>query len=439
MAKSLVLALGLALTDLSTAISIDEHGAIAGETGFEAAQANSLAIEDAFAAAQDSQDDRVVEIPAGSSYYIYSSTLANLTDVTFKIDGELIVHDTLEDWPDENGLYVFGFTDMNGLIITGNGKINGQGHDWWVAVAKTDIAHNYRPNMFEMLRVTDCVIENFTTMDSPHFNFHMKDMRNLEIRYMTITTDWRKQEEILKEHGLFDFDLNIPMFPFNTDGFDPAGENIYIHDCEIENYDDAVAVKPSSDKYNIQCTKNVTVENMKIRYGVGMSIGSVSANSHHDCVDDVVFRNIEFEKPFKAIYIKTNPGGEEGVDWGSISNIVYENITIESPVWYAIYIGPQQMKEPDGAGTGCMAYPFGGGDENCPTNPLVPIVNVTLKDVSISGGVTPGVVRCDEAAPCTGFVFDNVQYTSWASRLEGWICENAEGDEHMVQPKNCLA
>ena len=48
-------------------------------------------------------------------------------------------------------------------------------------------------------------------------------------------------------------------------------------------------------------------------------------------------RNIDFDYPFKAIYIKTNPG-EEGA--GEISNILYENITIKRPIWWAIYIGP---------------------------------------------------------------------------------------------------
>ena len=79
--------------------------------------------------------------------------------------------------------------------------------------------------------------------------------------------------------ALWDFDLNIPMFPFNTDGFDPAGKNIWIHDCTIENYDDAVAVKPSSSKDGVlrTCSEDVLVENIKVKYGVGMSIGYVRA------------------------------------------------------------------------------------------------------------------------------------------------------------------
>ena len=40
----------------------------------------------------------------------------------------------------------------------------------------------------------------------------------------------------------------------------------------------------------------------------------------------------------KAIYVKTNPG--QGT--GEIKDISYENIKIHFPVWWNIYIGPQQ-------------------------------------------------------------------------------------------------
>ena len=72
------------------------------------------------------------------------------------------------------------------------------------------------------------------------------------------------------------------------------------------------------------------VENMKIHLGVGMSIGSVPPSLAHNCVNNITFRNIDFNYPLKAIYVKTNPG-EEGT--GMISNIHYENIKIHSSVW----------------------------------------------------------------------------------------------------------
>jgi len=93
------------------------------------------------------------------------------------------------------------------------------------------------------------------------------------------------------------------------------------------------------------------------------------------------------------------------------------------------------MKEPDGAGSGCMTYPFG---DDCNTEPAVDISNITLKNISIDGGVTPGIIRCNETNPCEGFLMDNVQYTSWSSKIEGWTCENIVGEEKDVKPKGCI-
>ena len=81
-----------------------------------------------------------------------------------------------------------------------------------------------------------------------------------------------------------------------------------------------------------------------IWFGVGMTIGSVSPHEDYNCVRNVTFQNHTFYHPYKAIYVKNNPdrglvGPGEG---GEISNILYENITVYTPIWWAIYIGPQQ-------------------------------------------------------------------------------------------------
>ena len=65
-------------------------------------------------------------------------------------------------------------------------------------------------------------------------------------------------------------------------------------------------------------------------FGVGMTIGSVPPRDTYACVRNVTFRNIDFEYPLKAIYIKTNPGYNGN---GEITKILYENhknlVTIE--------------------------------------------------------------------------------------------------------------
>ena len=106
-----------------------------------------------------------------------------------------------------------------------------------------------------------------------------------------------------------------------------------------------------------------------------MTIGSVPPNTAHNCVRNVTFRNIVQHLPLKGIYIKSNPGDDGD---GIIEDILYENITMNGPVWFAIYIGPQQMRQPGGAGPGCMLYPI---LKDCQTQPRVTMRNFTLRNI----------------------------------------------------------
>jgi len=135
-------------------------------------------------------------------------------------------------------------------------------------------------------------------------------------------------------------ELSWPIFPLNIDGIDPAGSNVIIENVNITNFDDAVAVKPSNKGYSVAkngCSEDILVRNVNVMFGVGMTIGSVPPNGNHACVRNVSFKDINFEYPFKAVYVKTNPGDGGS---GEIVDILYENIKIHFPVWYNIYIGP---------------------------------------------------------------------------------------------------
>lgn len=414
----------------SIGLSIDHFGADADDNSFRAAQANSRAIQRAFLAANrlPTFADRTVEVPAGSTYYILNSTMSELHDVTLQLDGTLMLFNRLEAWPVDGtrGWYALEFTNCSGVTVTGNGGglIDGQGWDFWVATL-LGRSHSKRPTLLSMDYCQNVLIEHINLRNGPRFHLYLKAMTSVEIHDIDISVDWRRQRDLLAEHGLLS-DQGLPMFPFNTDGIDPSGEHIYIHDVTIENWDDAVAVKPANSKagYGPCCAQHMLVEDITVRYGVGMSIGSVSPNDYHNCINNITFRNVEFTYPMKAIYIKPNPGSTGDA---VISNIRYENLMIRDPVWYGIYVGPQQMREPDGGGTGCMLYPL-GGDDYCPTDPLVTISNVTLVNVTQTGGVFPPLMRCNETNPCAGFEFVDVRINDRPAH-EGWICENVHGTE----------
>ena len=58
------------------------------------------------------------------------------------------------------------------------------------------------------------------------------------------------------------------MFPFNADGTDPSGQNILILYITVENFDDAVAVKPGM-VLDGGFTENITVKNADIKLSCG--------------------------------------------------------------------------------------------------------------------------------------------------------------------------
>ena len=223
--------------------------------------------------------------------------------------------------------------------------------------------------------------------------------------------------------------LSMPTMPLNTDGIDPYGSNITIRRVNFTNFDDAVAIKPMFKGRAVvakgECSQDILVEDCNVKFGVGMSIGAVYPNPSHNCVKDVTFRNINFEYPLKAIYLKSGPGSPGVEESGEISNILYENIKIHFPVWFGIYIGPQQMSEPDGTGPGCLLYPF----EDCHTEPKIDFRNITIRNLESTGGLlNPGIIRFNETNPSQGLKFENVTLHGWWEDLDwGFITEFAHG------------
>ena len=138
----------------------------------------------------------------------------------------------------------------------------------------------------------------------------------------------------------------MPTYALNTDGIDPSGKNILIERVKITNFDDAVAVKPMDKNGKLaKCSENIMVRDLEVFFGIGMTIGTVTARSSFSCVKNVTFQNVTFHHPLKAIYIKQNPPYPPGTvlgpgEGGMISDITYLDIKINNPIWWNVYIGP---------------------------------------------------------------------------------------------------
>jgi hypothetical protein len=250
------------------------------------------------------------------------------------------------------------------------GIINGNGKGWWDDVIAGRIhEHEYtRPRLIHIIEGEDVVVEKLTLLNSPYWTLTVEALR-AEVRHVNVIVDREVQAELFAKYEKDDKNLSSPhvskkstaVMPFdfpipiddlpdwvgrkmrqpqdlNTDGVDPIGQDIWIHDCIIQNADDSIAVKPSKSgrKYTRlpDCTNNVTMSNLVLT-GFGASIGSVGPIKNHNCVDNVTFRNITMPGTAKGIYIKSN--GASCVNQSSqITNILYDHVDIIEPFWWSM-------------------------------------------------------------------------------------------------------
>lgn len=329
----------------------------------------------------------------------------NVYNFTFIVEGELRAYPDIENWPIVGRSYqnFIEFSNSSHITINGSGGIDGEGWIWWKYALMNKLAYN-RPNLVVFDNCSDIFIDKITLSNSPQYHLNMKEVGNVLVEYVTIYVNTTEQKKI----GGF------PLFPLNTDGIDVSGIDVTIKHTTIKNFDDAIAIKPLNSNNTLSnCTENIIIYNTTVHFGVGLSVGSVSPNRATNCIQNILFKDAVFYNPIKAIYIKTNPGD---IGDGIIKNITYENIRWDRSLWYGIYIGPQQEKEPDGNGPGCMLYPL----TYCPTNPKINISDIYLKNISSPGDLLfSGLIRCNQSNPCNNITFIDVHLQ------KDYICEYA--------------
>ena len=147
--------------------------------------------------------------------------------------------------------------------------------------------------------------------------------------------------------------------------------------------------------------------------GFGASIGSVpadvvSAGDTPNCVRNITFRNISMPETGKGVYVKSNPDCRHPHAAARIQDILFEDVAIIRPRWWAIWIGPQQQHQPGGKlGQDCaLAYPI---YKACPTQGCVDFRNITLRNVSVESPlISPGVILGNSTNPME-VTFDGVR------------------------------
>jgi len=436
--------------------------------------------------------DRIVVVPSNTYSFLPSTpSFNNLVDVTIKIEGTLNISvenftsitDGYPGLSSGNPYPPLAFDSPTRLSIiseTGKGLVNGRGNNWWWANILTGIA---RPNLLNINGGYNITLSGMNFLNGPQFHVCFLGVTNVNVNGVTVMVDIEDQLDVYRYIGGTDKSLGmkdvlyqagmigppllssnqmfmnststkesfqlarikalpeflsaeewfneewritppVPMiWALNTDGIDISGTNVHVWNCSITNFDDTVCPKPQTG-----CSTNYLIEDIRITYGVGVSMGSVPPDPGNNCISGVLARRLHFESPLKAIYIKPNPAKSNPAATGEISNITYEDVEIHDPIWWSIWVGTQQQQQPGSAGTGCsFLYPL--DNTTCPTDPQVSVFNITLRRVNVYNSNSPGVLLMNVSNPGRNFVWEDVVFQN----MSGWpigndyICEHIQG------------
>ena len=454
-----------------------------GEANATRAVLNGKALYDAMRSARKGD---VVVVPAEQRFVMVPyAPLYRLEHVVLRLEGCLAA---FEPQPGEHAkVWPFYLGNFESLItihlsshvtISGGGALDGRGHNWWVAFARNKLASK-RPMLLQIDGSTDIVVRDITMLDSPRFNLYLGSYcRRVLVERVTILADWQAQEDLQK---------SVPMFPFNTDGIDVAGEDITIRDIVVSNYDDVVAVKAAdllSDKTRAVpgCTQNVTIYNTTVYRGAGLSVGSVHPSPLKPCVRDVLFEKATLWSPLKGPYVKPDRATPECLHLdhdacsASISNVTYAHIRMHgsfvdgtSPPGWDLYEQFHRAKAlaPDArfafqrTAVGrrlqatslkkmkcgardypCMMWPLYLGPQQqtepggkgsglwADPEPRVDVKDVSFIDVKAHSGSWPAaaaVVRCPRSNPCRGLRFEDVSLDANVfGKGRAYVCDHRD-------------
>lgn len=398
---------------------------------------NTLTLNNAFEKISKNKGGKVI-IPEGN-YYFNGGVNANKVDnIIIEINGIMKFQDSRKLWPKFSEHYeeeelkddsIFNLrkiikkksekvkeciqiSDSSNITITSSqerGIIDGQGKNWYGYLNYLIYGEN-RPRLLKITNSTQILLEKINLINSPYWTTYFYDVSEVEIRFSKI--DARINNSTY--HDL----LNLGAF--NTDGFDIAGKNIWVHNVEVWNQDDCLCVKQlNKNNFRAQCSENMLFENSTVS-GVGLTIGSIGASNAETCVRNITFRNIDMPNTFKGIYVKSRPS----IGTAIIKDIQFTNITISNPSQWPIWIGPQQAVY---NGACSLTWPYFG---ECPVPSTVTFENIHLNDVKIKLEDTmlskifsksPGVILSNYTNPIKNITFKNVVVEG---NYKDYLCEN---------------
>lgn len=284
---------------------------------------NTDSIQSAINKAAASGGGRVV-IPKGT-FRTGSIFLKQNVELHLEKDAILLGSNDINDYPKRNTrieghfepwrMALINAEQINGLKITGSGKIDGNGILFWAAFWQRRKENRdctnlevERPRMFFIDRCTDVQITGLTLRDSGFWNVHLYRCKGVVIDGLDIKSP-----------------STLPIRAPSTDGIDvDSCQDVIIRNCDISVDDDCIALKGSKGPLADQDADSPPVDNVLIENcRIGDGHGVVTLGSEASTVRNVIVRDCVVTGRNSIVRLKLRPDTPQLYE-----NLVFERIQV---------------------------------------------------------------------------------------------------------------
>mmetsp|Transcript_72427 Transcript_72427/g.120729 ORF Transcript_72427/g.120729 Transcript_72427/m.120729 type:complete len:439 (+) Transcript_72427:69-1385(+) len=250
-----------------------------------------------------------VSLPNGRTCLTHGLALRNGT--RFKIPGSAVLKafPNATAWNNKS-LHLIEVRDVRDVVVFGGGTVDGSGSTWW------QVAGGDRPHMF-----------------------YTGNMHNITFRDLKLVNSGRGLLGLGAPCSNVIVDNLTLLEPAiaNSDGIDISCDGFVVQNCHVQNGDDSICMKSKEEG----SARNGLVRNCTIRNGVqllpatrnypGHAGGLVLGTAVSPAMENITFSNCTVEGALAGIRIKFRPS-----QFGFARNVLFEGITIRSPIAYAI-------------------------------------------------------------------------------------------------------
>ncbi|XP_021280857.1 exopolygalacturonase clone GBGE184 [Herrania umbratica] len=226
---------------------------------------------------------------------VFQGPCKSSNPIAVKIEGTIKATTDISEYPTAEWIL---FELIDGLIITGNGTIDGQGASVW---GYNDCSHNsgcqLLPASIKFHRVNNSVVNGISSVNAKSFHMFITHSANITAHDLNITA---------------------PAKSPNTDGIHISSSSfVNITNSNIGTGDDCISIG--------QGATNISISGVFCGPGHGISIGSLGKYKDEKDVSGIVVKNCTLSNTTNGARIKTWPGSPPS----QASSITFQDIVMD--------------------------------------------------------------------------------------------------------------